>query len=273
MRAIVAVLLLVAAIASAADDATPEPSPWTFEAMPYAWIPGNFGSATVKGRTADIDVTVKDALDLATGGNAFTAGGWFALTYDRWTLFVDAYGGYAEERIAETVPTQLCTVSVDGRGKLKFDFVDVGLGYRLGQWTLPQRRRPMTLGVYAGTRYSHFGIRLNAKGGVAGAVARSAAVSRAYDWADPLIGVRWNVPIFDALSLDFRGDIGGFDASSKLIWGLVGGVRYWLPWTPWSLQPWLSAGYRVLAFDREDGADNELDLQFRGPMGGLGLQF
>ena len=69
-----------------------------------------------------------------------------------------------------------------------------------------------------------------------------------------------------------RADIGGFDASSKLIWGLVGGVKYWLPWTPWSLHPWLEGGYRILAFDRDNG-NGQLDLQFRGPLAGMGVRF
>ena len=94
-----------------------------------------------------------------------------------------------------------------------------------------------------------------------------------FDWADPLLGVRWEVPILDQLSLDFRADIGGFGASSKLIWGIVSGVRYWLTWHPWSLQPWLGAGYRVMAFDRDAGGADSLDLQFRGPYSGVGVLF
>jgi hypothetical protein len=240
--------------------------------MPYAWIPGNFGSLTVKGRAVAIDVTVKDALDLATSGNAFTAGGYFSLAWNEWSVFVDAFGGYAETSVRESVPTQLCTLDVAAKSKLKFDFVDVGIGYRLGRWTLTQRTRPMDLGVYVGTRYAHFGATVNASGGVAGAVARNAAAEQRWDWADPMLGVRWSVPVLEPLDLAMRADIGGFDASSKLVWGLVGGVKYWLPWTPWSLHPWLEAGYRVIAFDRGD-ADGQLDLQFRGPLGGMGVRF
>ena len=41
-----------------------EQSSWEFEVVPYAWVPGNFGTVNVKGHTADIDVTVRDGLDL-----------------------------------------------------------------------------------------------------------------------------------------------------------------------------------------------------------------
>ena len=88
-----------------------------------------------------------------------------------------------------------------------------------------------------------------------------------------MIGVRWEVPLLDSLSLDFRGDIGGFGASSELIWGLVGDVRYWLTWRPWSLEPWIGAGYRALAFDRSPSADANLDMQFRGPYLSLGFVY
>jgi hypothetical protein len=274
------IALAVALLASAAvaQDVvtpadTPPPSHWTLEAMPYVWIPGNFGTMTVKGRSAAVDVSAKDALDLATSGNAFTAGGYFSLAYDEWSVFVDAFGGYADAATTETVPTQLCDIQVAGRSKLKFDFVDVALGYRLGQWTLPQRHRPMNLGVYLGARYMHFGSTLNAQAGVVGSVARAASSFQAFDWADAIVGARWDVPIFDPVSLEFRGDLGGFDPGSDFMWNLVGGVRWWLPWTPWSLQPSLFAGYRALAFDRYPGNGNGVSLQFRGPLAGMGVRF
>jgi hypothetical protein len=262
-------LILLTAGAVAAE----EPSKWEFEFAPYVWVPGTFGTVNVKGRTAIVDTTVKDSLDLATGGNAFVAAGYFSASYDRWSAFFDAFGGYLEESAVEKVPTRFCTLCIAGKADLRPVFVDFAVGYRVGQWSLAGRRRPVTLGVYAGTRYMHFGAHLSASAGVVGAATRSAEVSTAFNWADPMIGLRWEVPLLDRLSLDFRSDIGGFGASSKLIWGVVGGVRYWVPWTPSSVQPWLGAGYRVVTFDRDFGAEGNLDLQFRGPMGGVGFVF
>ena len=65
--------------------------------------------------------------------------------------------------------------------------------------------------------------------GVSGGVHWSASAFQSWGWADPLIGFRWEVPVLDRLSLAFRGDIGGFGASSDLIWGIDSEVRYWLP--------------------------------------------
>ena len=77
--------------------------------------------------------------------------------------------------------------------------------------------KPLTLGCTPGpatctsTRSS--------SAGFVGAVQHAASASNSWAWADPLIGVRWEVPVLDRLSLDFRGDIGGFGASSDLVWG------------------------------------------------------
>jgi hypothetical protein len=101
----------------------------------------------------------------------------------------------------------------------------------------------------------------------------SGSVSDSFNAAAPLIGVRWEVPVLDQLSLDFRGNLGGLPASSSLTWGLVGDVRYWLSWEPFGSQTWLEAGYRVLAFQRDFGGGKSYDLQLRGPLVGLGFAF
>jgi len=256
----------------ATATATAKPSPWEFEAEPYGWLFGNYGSVTVKGRSAQFSVSPIDFYQLLEDGNAFAGAGYFSVGYDRFSLFADSAGGYAQESVNETIPTQLCALSLRARDKVKFVITDVGLGYRVGQWSLPGRQRPLTLGVYAGTRYMFFRNELHATAGVIGAAQHSADVSESFDWADPLLGIRWSVPVLDSVSFDFRGDIGGFGASSDLIWGIVGSVRYWIPWTPMATHPYLAAGYRVVDFERSGSVGN-IGLQFRGPAAGLGFVF
>src|SRR5262249_10668844 len=152
------------------------------------------------------------------------------------------FGGYEELRVNEEIPTQLCKLSVRAKDKTKFVFGDVGFGFRIGRWTLPHRSRPLTLGVYTGARYAWLSSELGATGGVVGAAQRSANVSESIAWADPLIGVRWSVPLLDWASLDFRGDIGGFGASSDLVWGIVSMARVWLPWQPFETSPYAAVG-------------------------------
>jgi hypothetical protein len=266
-------LLLWAGTAAVAAE---EPSKWAFEVLSYAWIPGNFGTLNVKGRTADVDVSVRDALEIATSGDAFFAAGYFSAAYDRWSAFVDSFGGFVEESTVEKIPTKFCTLCIAAKAELRPVFVDFALGYRVGQWSLAGRERPITLGVYAGTRFMHFGTKLSGSAGAVGGVVRSADVSESFNWADPLIGARWEIPLIDRLTFDFRGDVGGFGVSSELIWGFVGSFRYWLPWKLTLLPStdiWLGAGYRLVSFDRDFGAGDSLDLTFRGPYGGLGLAF
>jgi hypothetical protein len=271
-RLAVASLVALAVVSSAhAEDGATETAPaskWKLDVLPYMWVPGQYGSVTVAGHTVDVDVTPSDVLNLVFDGNAFAASGYFGLEYERFSVFADTFGGYAEERVNEQVPTQLCTLSVRAKDKMKFVIGDVGFGYRLGEWTLPGRRRPLTLGVYTGARYMWFLNKLDATGGVVGGVQRAAAVSDSFAWADPLIGVRWSAPVLDWASLDFRGDIGGFGASSDLVWGLVGNAKVWVPWHVFGTEPYVALGYRVVAFDRSN-----VDLQFRGPMIGAGFTF
>ena len=75
-----------------------------------------------------------------------------------------------------------------------------------------------------------------------------------------------------AFSLDFRGDIGGFGASSDFIWGIASAAKIWMPWHPSSLKPYAFLGYRVVDFDRSSNAGS-ISLQFRGPTAGMGFVF
>jgi hypothetical protein len=242
---------------------------------PYAWIPGSFGSVDVRGRTAHVSVTPLDLLETVFDGDAIGAAGYASVRWRRFHVFVDAYGGVAKTDQRVTVPTPRCALDLDAKVDMNQVFVDVGVGGDLGRWTLAGRRRPLTLGVYAGMRYVHLGTEIRASTEVRqlGLESRTNATVT-FDWADPLIGVRFEVPLHDRLSLDFRGDIGGFGASSDLIWGLVGDLRYWMAWNPKGIRPWIGLGYRAAAFERSaGGGSDEVDLQFRGPVSALGIVF
>jgi hypothetical protein len=277
-HAIVVLASRTACLATDAGEPAPgDEKPCTFEAALPVWIPGNFGTLTIRDHVSHLDVSPGDTMDLLTSGHAFAGEGYFDLRYDRFFTFVDAFGGYVDESVSENVPIRrfprLGHVAIDAKAKLKQVLVDVGFGYRLGQWAMPSRRRPFTLDLYAGARSYWFLTRVRAA--ATGPRGRQAAadVSRTFEWADPMVGVRWEVPLLDCLSADFRGDIGGFDAGSDIAWNLVGGFRYWVSTTILSAHPYVAVGYRALDFDRSEGADNEIDLQIRGPFGSLGLVF
>ena len=264
-------LMVFASMALAAEE---EPAPgWQFDVIPYAWLPGTFGTVTVRGRTAHVHSTLYDVFSLLADGEAFTAGGYFAARYDRWSFFTDAYGGFENVSASETIPTRFCTLHAAATYRLKPVFADFAFGYELGRWSLPERQRPISLGVYLGTRYTHLGQELETSIAVVNGRSRSPSASSVVNAADPLIGVRWEVPVLDSLSLDFRGDIGGLPSGSKFTWGIVADARYWLGWQLFGARTWLEAGYRVLAYERDFGGGTDLNLQFRGPLVGFGFGF
>jgi hypothetical protein len=277
-----ALLLAIAAPSFAAEEETTQQQPaeqqtedWQFEVMPYAWIPGTFGTIEVKGHTAHADVTMGDVLTLLWHGDAFTVGGYFLARYDPWNTFafLDSYGGFLNLPVSQTIPTRFCTVRVSSTARLKPVITEFAIGYELGRWSMPQRLRPISLGLYLGMRYTHLGTDLEASVGVVNGVKFNGNVSAGFNPASPMIGVRWEVPLLDRLSLDFRGDLGGLPSGSRLTWGLVGDVRYWPDLSLFSAQPWLEAGYRVVAYEHEFGSNNALNLQLRGVLLGVGFAF
>ena len=267
--ALASILVVGPARHAAADE---EPSPWRFETELYAWIPGMYGTVNVKGHTARLDVTPGDLLSAVFDGDALAAAGYFSVAYDRWSAFADVFGGGGKQDVDEIVPTPFCNLSVNAKDRMRFVIADFALGYELGRFTLPRRRQPLRLGVYAGARYVYLYNKLRGGIAVIGGQQYGGTTSDSLDWADPIVGVRWSVPLLDAVSSTFRADVGGFGASSKLDWGLVFDVRYWLSWHPWSTEPYLAAGYRLVAFDRSPGASTT-DLQMRGPLAGMGFTF
>jgi hypothetical protein len=70
------VLLAIAAPGVAVAD---DKARWEFEAEPYGWLSGNYGSVTVKGTPhTHISVTPSDLYGLLEDGNAFAAAGYFS---------------------------------------------------------------------------------------------------------------------------------------------------------------------------------------------------
>jgi len=272
--AIASLMLLLAASAVSAAEEEPAPG-WQFDFVPYAWIPGAFGTVEVRGRTAHVHTTLGDVFTLLWHGDAFTFGGYLAARYDRWSFFTDAYGGFLDQSVTETVPTPRFPnvhVRIGATLKLNPVIADFAFGYELGRWALPERQRPISLGVYLGTRYVHLGQEIDASVNI-NKFGRSGNAFSVVNSADPMIGIRWEVPVLDSLSLDFRGDIGGLPTNNKLTWGIVADARYWLGWEPFGARTWLEAGYRVVAYERDFGNGNDLNLQLRGPLVALGFQF
>lgn len=273
----VAVGLAFLAIASPSVGGEQKPPPgWQFEVMPYLWIPGTFGTLEVKERTASIDVSVGDILDLLFDGNAFAIGSYFGARYGRYGAFVDAFGGFLDMPAQLSIPTRAGTLQVSGTTKVRPMILDVAISYQLAEWSLPERKRPLSLEMFLGTRYTYLGTELEVSAAFAsssGAVelqGNGRSVSKGLNLVAPMGGVHSEVPLFDGLSFNFRGDVGG---STALTWELLGELRYFLPWEPGDAQTWLDAGYRAVALKQDIGSASSVDLVFRGPVLGLGFAF
>lgn len=71
-------------------------------------------------------------------------------------------------------------------------------------------------------------------------------------WADPVVGLRYAVPMSERWSFDGFGQIGGFGVSSDLVWQLAGSFNYRV-----TERGYFTAGYRYMDFNYESG--NGLD--------------
>lgn len=234
---------------------------WTFDVTPYLWLPEQQGTARVRSLSTAIDVDFDQLFDLLGDGELLAGMVHAEAHYGRLSLFVDGTGGTVQ-------PSQQ---TERGRTDLTLNFalVEFGPAYRVFEYPGAQlESRPILIDVLAGGRFMYFDQEIRVSGS-GGRIDRSADGS--IDWVDPFVGGRTLVPLIGALDLFFRGDIGGFDAGSKLAWNLVGGFLYELPWQASATRIAIVAAYRALDFDYEGGSGGSLSLDMRGPA--LGMRF
>jgi hypothetical protein len=255
----------------AADDGGAR-SPWGFQVVPFMWLSELEGTIATRGETADIDVDFDDIFDLLGDGELFAAGGHFEGRYERFSFFVDAFGGTARPTSNVTVgQRQMRSGTADVT--MNFAFIEFGPAYRVLEWPLDDGGRPIVIDLLTGGRWMYFYESITLKGS-AGLLDRFASATST--WVDPFVGGRFAVPLVGELDFIFRGDIGGFGAGSELAWNLIGGFRYGLPWQPYGAHTSIVAVYKALDFDYEAGSGtNQIvaALDMRGPAFGLAFDF
>jgi hypothetical protein len=261
-------LLWVATVApvSAADDE----SPWQFGvAAPYLWLSEEHGHVGLGQVRTPVDVGFDEIFDLMGKGDLLGGAGHFEAHHRdlHLSFFFDATGS--------VVDTDEGLPNVPG-GKAEADsslmFLEWAVGYRVGPWPLDRAAtRKFWVEPFVGARYTYMANDLELRrNGVP-----VASASGSTDWADPILGIRWSLGLIERLALRFRADIGGFGAGSELAWSLNGLFEYTLPWTICAAPLAVGAGYKVLDFDYESSGkvDKDIQLNFRGPLLGLGVQF
>jgi hypothetical protein len=199
---------------------------------------GNVGIGPVK---ADVDF----GFDKVWDNLEFAAMGTVRVGYDRWALTTDV--------IYMGLGTSKNDVIVD----MDQWMVEPTISYQVSKYVEP----------LVGVRYNN----LNAEIRRPGILPTPRVRSGTQDWWDPIVGANLRLPLGKNLSLNLRGDIGGFGVGSDLTWQVF-------PFLGWRFAKWgsLQAGYRWFYMDYESGSGSsrfEYDMLIQGPQIGFTLHF
>lgn len=257
--------ILTASAACAADleTAPPEPAPppqkeWTLTVAPYFWAAGIDGKVGLFGLSpVDIDLSFGDIFDeLKFGGMAITE-----LRNDTWGVFADII-------YVKTDADGSATRTIGGVPLSLAASVETSsfTGTFMGEYRV-YAQPTATIDVMAGVRVfdvdNDISLALHAgEKPIAGLSASDGAT-----WVDPIVGAKARYNINENWYLTGFAAIGGFGASSKLTWDLLGGVGY-------QYNDWVSfvGGYRALGVDY-DNDGFVYDVVQQGPILGAVFKF
>ena len=244
---------------------------WQFSVVPYLWLMGINGKTTIKGRTADLDVSFGDIWDNLD----FAAEIHFEAWRERYGFFIDtsfakiALKNNVKLRTDNTLNTKFVT---------EFFLGEIGGFYRLGTWPLgtvstdykKKINTSITFDVLGGGRYWYLKNTFNLSGPLD---VLPSKISDSQNWFDFFGGGRINLAI-NKFFINLRSDIGGFGLgfSSDFAWNIAGYIGYELPW--YRITPII--GYRALYDKYKDGSgDNRFvwDAWISGPQIGVSIKF
>jgi hypothetical protein len=231
-------------------QAPEDPAAWWMTIAPYGWVTATDGDMGVAGRVAPVDISFEDTLeDLEFSFMLAVEGG-----IDRWAFGFDGiFGAFSSggKLPAGAAPYTDATVDFE-----QF-FARVHAGYQV------IKDDNATLTAFVGARYSHLSTEIVVSGPGLADEKRDGSKS----WVDPVVGLHGVWQINDRWFLHGGGDIGGFGASSDLIWQVNAAVGYRFTDTVSAL-----VGYRGLGVDYSDGGFL-VDTVAHGPVIGLSFRF
>ena len=226
----------------------PDDDVWSFRASPYAWVTAIEGDTGLGGLTAPVDISMGDTLEDLD----FAYMGIFEASRGPWALGLDVVYGQTSD-------------DFEAGGRL----VD-GFSFEQKQWLLTPfvayravQTERYHMDVFAGARITVLQADLTAHLSNGGSVSTGSDI----DWVDPIIGIRGQGELSDTLFFRYNADIGGFGASSELVWQAFAGLGYRL-----NSNFSLVAGYRGLGVDYDNGRFM-LDTVTHGPVIGLDVRF
>ena len=257
---------------------------WEFRVTPYAWAPSVNGDVTVRGQTADIDMSFWDLFDSGSSGAQLDSlaalMGYVEARKGPWGIYGDVvWGKFDFSGGAVTQRNPIADLKVSARAKAGLDYeitmAESGLTYEVARWS------STAIDVLGGARYWNQELDLSlavdgsvdlGKLGLERSGSLAVARSGTLEWVDPFVGFRVRHELAPGSELQFLGDIGGFGLGSDLTWQLFAGYGFDF----WQSNLHGVIGYRALAVDytqNDAGFKNNLDLILHGPVVGLSFRW
>jgi len=232
------------------DTASPPiDSGWHLELSPYIWFAGAHGTVGFFGRDASVRASASDLLSHFNFGLLGAA----EARHNRFLLTGDLLWVRLSDSSALPFPS-LSAISVDARaGQLVWTSK---LGYRFIDG------KKFKADANVGARFWHLGQRLNFNPSRLGL-----NLTASQNWADIVLGGRVIFPLGPKASIIALGDVGGWNATSKLDYQFAGLLGYHVrpKWT-------LLAGYRYLFVDYRSRA-GIYNMVTSGALVGLSYRF
>jgi hypothetical protein len=255
-------LFLPALLMSSPAFSADEEMGWKHEVVVYGYGTSIEGDVGIRNISVPVDVGFDDILD----NLKFGAMGYYeARKDDQWSLIFDvAYLSL----YSKGTPVNNNIITVNTKAELSQTVVEAMVAYKVLDHEDPDAfYRDVQVDVIGGARYNQLDLSLGVEAGPLGAGSRSKKV----DWVDPIIGLRTRFKPSDNVNVSLYGDVGGFGVGSDLTWQVVARVGY-----QFDNNLELSAGYRVLYMDYEEGSGADYfsyDATYQGPVIGLGYKF
>lgn len=235
----------------------PNPDAWDFEMTLPLWAPQVNGNATVRGRTADVNVNfseLKSHLDNVLSLAAEAHQGKFGIFGD--VGYMKFSGGFFDRLGGHT------------QAQLKFMIANGGLSYEIFK---TENEHPFILEGTAGVRYWYAATELSHRDATD---TRDFSGGNTLNIVDPVLGLRASQFITSKLHLDVQGDGGGFDLNHSTDWTWSAQAVLAYDFTKWFT---LSAGYSAVALDESNGgsgtSEKGLNLIFSGIEADLTFKF
>jgi hypothetical protein len=263
-------------------------SGWQFRVTPYAWAPSVNGDITVRGQTADIDMSFWDLFDSGDSraklDSLAALMGYVEARKGAWGIYGDAVWGkfdFSGSAVSQRNPIANLNVSARANAGLDYEItmVESGLTYEVGTWA--GTHSSTALDLLGGARYWNQELDLSfavdgsldlGKLGLGRSGSVALARSGTLEWVDPFVGLRVRHQLAPGSELQFLGDIGGFGIGSDLTWQLFAGYGFDF----WQSNLHGVIGYRALAVDYSQDSEankNSLDLILHGPVVGLSFRW